>query len=256
MKEALWIWGGHAVEACLQERPELVAELLLSGDEKSRMLVQQIEALAVSAGVKCHKTPRMPRHLDEHRHQGVCARLDQGPELSLGEFKDFLELDSSDAQDRAAPRVWAYLDGIQDPRNFGAILRSAAAFGVQAVFFPTRNQAPLTGTVFQASAGGAFRLKLVACKFNELASLVEAEAGVMWALDAAGDDLDGVERGARPSLVTWILGSEGEGVRAQVLKQCEKTFRIPMSQSVESLNASVAASIAFYLTSPLKKRAG
>ncbi|MBF0418233.1 MAG: 23S rRNA (guanosine(2251)-2'-O)-methyltransferase RlmB, partial [Magnetococcales bacterium] len=139
------------------------------------------------------------------------------------------------------------LDGIEDPRNLGAIIRSAEAFGVEAVVLPRDRSAPLSGVAVKASAGAAERVDVIrvtnlARAMNEL-----KEYGVrVIGLDGeAGATLqDGTWRGA----LAWVLGSEGQGLRRLTRERCDAVVAIPMAGGVGSLNVATAAGIALYET--------
>jgi 23S rRNA (guanosine2251-2'-O)-methyltransferase len=139
------------------------------------------------------------------------------------------------------------LDGITDPRNLGACLRTAAAAGVEAVVVPRDRSATLTDVASKAAAGAAETLPLIAVTNLARAMDEIKEAGV-WVAGAAGDaestvfDLD--LRGP----VAWALGAEGTGLRRLTRDKCDFLARIPMQGSVESLNVSVAAGVCLFET--------
>ncbi len=240
------IWGFHSVLGCLELRPELVAELWCEQDELAKPRPIQEVALLLKycqeLGLKINKVSKMPGTFAERRHQGVGARLKnfgvQDLRSSMSELTEQVRAAKSGAQ-------WAYIDGIQDPRNFGAILRSAAAFGVEAVLFPTREQSAVSGLVAQASAGQIFRLQLVELRNpRDLLDWASESELSICALDGEGQELP---KSLPSKKRLWILGSEGEGIRKSLRDAADSVYRIPMADGVESLNASVAASIAFYV---------
>jgi 23S rRNA (guanosine2251-2'-O)-methyltransferase len=239
-KNQFWIWGYHSVEACIENYPELVVELIVEGE--ARNVDSNFEKLASQAGVKIIFQKSLPRALSEKRTQGVAARISEFPEKSFSEIEeDFLDAEN--------PGQWVLLDGIQDPRNFGAIIRSAAAFGVKGIFYGLRNQTPPSGLVAQASAGNIFRIPLVAMSsFQGLWKVLEESSVRVLALDADGLPIHQVVPSVREKMsVLWVLGSEGEGIRPGIRDKCHGVASIPIREDVESLNASVAASLAFYI---------
>lgn len=247
-----WIWGFHSVEACLETYPELVLELQIeaSPSQKTGKVDPEIRRLASSAdlaGVKLTEVPRLPKILSERRTQGVAAKLKEFPVKFFSEIEaEFSEV----PEEGKSPRQWVLLDGVQDPRNFGAILRSAAAFGVSGVFIRERNQCPPNGTVAQASAGALFRIPIVVCSsFGAIFRRAE-ECGVrVVGLSADGQSLGQVIPNRRDNQsLLWILGGEGDGLSPGLREKCYGIGSIPMRSDMESLNASVAASIAFYAT--------
>ncbi|MEV4119325.1 23S rRNA (guanosine(2251)-2'-O)-methyltransferase RlmB [Micromonospora sp. NPDC049645] len=169
-------------------------------------------------------------------HQGVGLQV---PPFAYQPFEDLVAA----ALEQQAPLLVA-LDGVTDPRNLGAVIRSAAAFGAQGVFVPERRAAGITATAWRTSAGAAARVP-VAQVTNLTRSLKACrDAGFMVVgLDADGDtDLYDLEAAVGPLVV--VVGSEGRGLSRLVGETCDLTVSIPMISEVESLNASVAAAVA------------
>ncbi|MFI7578456.1 23S rRNA (guanosine(2251)-2'-O)-methyltransferase RlmB [Micromonospora sp. NPDC049497] len=168
-------------------------------------------------------------------HQGVGLQV---PPFAYEPFEDLVAA----ALEQPAPLLVA-LDGVTDPRNLGAVIRSAAAFGAQGVFVPERRAAGITATAWRTSAGAAARVP-VAQVTNLTRSLKACQdAGfVVVGLDADGDtDLYDLEAAVGPLVV--VVGSEGRGLSRLVGETCDLTVSIPMISDVESLNASVAAAV-------------
>ncbi|NYH43759.1 23S rRNA (guanosine2251-2'-O)-methyltransferase [Micromonospora jinlongensis] len=168
-------------------------------------------------------------------HQGVGLQV---PAFAYQPFEDMVAA----ALEQQAPLLVA-LDGVTDPRNLGAVIRSAAAFGAQGVFVPERRAAGITATAWRTSAGAAARVP-VAQVTNLTRSLKACrDAGFMVVgLDADGDtDLYDLEAAVGPLVV--VVGSEGRGLSRLVGETCDLTVSIPMISEVESLNASVAAAV-------------
>ncbi|MEV4481140.1 23S rRNA (guanosine(2251)-2'-O)-methyltransferase RlmB [Micromonospora coxensis] len=168
-------------------------------------------------------------------HQGVGLQV---PPFAYEPFEDLVAA----ALEQPAPLLVA-LDGVTDPRNLGAVIRSAAAFGAQGVFVPERRAAGITATAWRTSAGAAARVP-VAQVTNLTRSLKACQdAGFMVVgLDADGDtDLYDLEAAVGPLVV--VVGSEGRGLSRLVGETCDLTVSIPMISDVESLNASVAAAV-------------
>jgi len=168
-------------------------------------------------------------------HQGVGLQV---PPFAYEPFEDLMAA----SLEQAAPLLVA-LDGVTDPRNLGAVIRSAAAFGAQGVFVPERRAAGITATAWRTSAGAAARVP-VAQVTNLTRSLKACkDAGfVVIGLDADGEtDLYDLEAAVGPLVV--VVGSEGRGLSRLVGETCDLTVSIPMVSDVESLNASVAAAV-------------
>lgn len=253
-----WIWGIHSVEAALDTCPELILDLQLdshSVDDVSRkeqadeegddpQALAKILTKAQQHSIKVKTVPQLPKSLADKRCQGVVAKIKQFPLVWLKDYLPELE----EALDGGVQAQYAILDSIQDPRNYGAILRSAAAFGVQAVFVRDRNQSPLTGVVAQASAGNAFRVTIVSC--SSLNPVVEAFSKrdlPIFGLETKSEDISQSAERATDVPLLWILGGEAKGIRHALREKCSKLVSIPMAEGVESLNASAAATLAFFV---------
>jgi 23S rRNA (guanosine2251-2'-O)-methyltransferase len=144
------------------------------------------------------------------------------------------------------PALFVAVDGVTDPRNIGAIARSAAAFSADGLIIPERRNAPLTAAAWKSSAGAAARLP-IAQVTNLVRSLEDAKEFGCFVVGLDGDAdtvVDAMEIADQPIYI--VVGSEGRGLSRLVRERCDLLVRIPMSNSVESLNASVAMSIALY----------
>ena len=235
-----WVIGRNPVyEALLAGLPVRRAYLAEGVERDSRL--SDILKLAAERGVPLLQASRM--ELDKLTggavHQGVAIQL---PEYEYAHPSDLL----ADALEGDAPPLVVACDSITDPRNLGAIVRSAAAFGASGVIVPERRSAHMTAAAWKASAGAAARCP-VALAGNLNRVLREyAEAGfVVVGLAGEGEtdiaDIPGVD-----GPVLLVVGSEGDGLAQLVRKNCDVLASIPIASEIESLNASVAASIALY----------
>jgi 23S rRNA (guanosine2251-2'-O)-methyltransferase len=199
--------------------------------------VREILGIAVAAGIDVKEVskPDLDALTGGATHQGLA--------LVVAPF-GYVDLPSL-TRGTAVPLIVA-LDGIQDPRNLGAILRSAAAFGANGVVIPERRAAAVTVTAWKASAGAVSRMPVA--RVTNLPRAVhdlKAEGCFAVGLDAHGD----VPLGECPLLaepLVVVVGSEGKGMSRLAREECDQVLSIPMSASTESLNASVAASLALY----------
>ena len=210
--------------------------------------VKEIVRTAADRGIAILEVSRaeLDRMTGGVLHQGVGLQV---PPFAYEPFDDLVAA----ALEQAAPLLVA-LDGVTDPRNLGAVIRSAAAFGAQGVFVPERRAAGITATAWRTSAGAAARVP-VAQVTNLTRSLKACkEAGfVVVGLDADGQtDLYDLEAAVGPLVV--VVGSEGRGLSRLVGETCDLTVSIPMVSDVESLNASVAAAVT--LAEVARRRSG
>lgn len=173
--------------------------------------------------------------------------LHQGLALGVREYEYAHPLDLLEraAGTGATPLVVA-LDGVTDPRNLGAVIRSAAAFGAHGVLLPQRRSAGVTATVWRSSAGAVARLPVaMAANLAQTIAVYKQQGLFVIGLDGGGDTtLPALDLADRPLLV--VAGSEGAGLSRLVTTLCDVVVSIPITSSTESLNASVATSVALY----------
>jgi len=171
-------------------------------------------------------------------HQGIIATMN--PSSLLMSLDDFLAtLDT-----KKNPAV-AVLGEVQDPHNVGAIIRSAAAFGLAGVLIPEHHQAGVTGAVVKTSAGMAFRIPLVSIgNVNNTLKVLKEKGFWTYGLAMQGKTTLGTEAFDAP--VAFVVGNEGAGIREKTIQACDVTLAIPMHERTESLNAAVSAAIVFY----------
>lgn len=232
------VYGLHPVAALLAEDPARIRVLYVQrGRRDARM--QELLGTARAAGIRVEAVERA--WLDRRcsgRHQGVVADCQALALLSEREF----ELRWPDLP---APHLLLVLDGVTDPGNLGACLRSANGAGVQAVLLPKRRSAPVNEAALKAAAGGAAGLLLV--EVSNLARRLEwlKQAGV-WLVGTDGGAATLWHQADLTVSTAIVLGSEGSGMRALTARLCDATVRIPMQGSVESLNVSVAAGVLLF----------
>jgi 23S rRNA (guanosine2251-2'-O)-methyltransferase len=206
-------------------------------DDRTREII----AAASEARVPLLEVGRgeLDRMTDGAVHQGVAIQV---PPYAYADPDDLLDA----AATAGAPALVVALDGVTDPRNLGAVLRSAGAFGAHGVLVPERRAAGVTAAAWKVSAGAAARVP-VARATNLARALAEyRQAGVfVVGLDGHGDVAVGDLPFAVDPLVL-VVGSEGKGLSRLVREQCDAVAAIPIASSVESLNAGVAAGIALY----------
>ena len=224
------------VEALRAGVPATALYVLLGRDRDER--IDESVALAAAQGVTLIEAGRteLDRMSGGPVHQGIALQV---PPFSYAHPEDVLET----ALSAREPGLVVALDGVTDPRNLGAVLRSAAAFGAHGVVLPERRAAGVTAAAWKTSAGAAARLP-VARATNRVRTLgTFAEAGLfVVGLAADGDvSLDDLEVAVDPLVV--VVGSEGKGLGRLTAQRCDLTVRIPISAQVESLNAGIAAAV-------------
>ena len=234
------VYGMNPVRELLRARGEDLSELWLAeGSERGRAFAD-LARLARERGAKIREAPRqkLDRLAGTDRHQGVVAVV---AEYRYRELEDLLEA----ARVAGEAPLLVVLDGIEDPQNLGAIIRSAHALGAHGVVIPKDRAASVTPAVAKCSAGAVEHCPVA--RVTNLAQTVERlKEARIWtvATDAEGsEDLSQVDLSVATALV---MGSEGSGVRPLVRRTCDRIVRIPMKGKVSSLNASASAAIALY----------
>ncbi|MGB3836202.1 23S rRNA (guanosine(2251)-2'-O)-methyltransferase RlmB [Castellaniella sp.] len=234
--------GFHAVQARLRHAPDSIRDVYLDTsrqDARMQRCIQQLE----SAGVRWHAADaqRLEGLVHGVRHQGIVALATARPlAISIDEVLDLLE-------DRAEPAFLLVLDGVTDPHNLGACLRTADAAGVHAVIAPKDRAVGLNTTVQRVACGAADTVPylMVTNLARTLRALRERDIWLVGTDDGADHSLHQVD--ARRA-VAWVMGAEGEGMRRLTREICDERVSIPMRGSVESLNVSVASAVCLYET--------
>ena len=238
--EEIVIYGVHPVEEYLEVAGDRVERLLVAN---TRGDLGRIEELASAAGVTLEQAPgeALDEWSDGRNHQGVVLL---GAPYAYVEVEDLLE----GIEDRDEAMI-LILDQVQDAGNLGAILRSAAAYGVDGVILPKDRAASVTGAVVKASAGQALRVK-IARETNLVRAMERLKEDRFWTV---GMFVKPGERAQAPweiemkgTRVALVLGGEHGGVRRLVGENCDFSAYIPMMPGVESLNVSAAASVLMY----------
>ena len=182
-------------------------------------------------------------------HQGVALKV---PPYEYPHPQDVLE----EVVNRGEKPLFVALDGVTDPRNLGAIIRSTAAFGGQAVIIPQRRSAGLNSAAWKTSAGAAARMPVaMAPNLTNIIKEFKKQGVFVLGLDGGGDvQMPEIELADRPLLI--VIGSEGDGLSRLVTENCDQIVSIPISSATESLNAGIAASVALYQVSTMRQAQG
>ncbi|WP_460118577.1 23S rRNA (guanosine(2251)-2'-O)-methyltransferase RlmB [Pseudomonas sp. S2_C03] len=232
------IYGVHAVEALLRHHPKRVKQIWLA-EGRSEPRLQNLIALAGENRVPVGNAER--RELDawvEGVHQGVVAEV--SPSQVWGEAMLDELLDRTDG----APLLLV-LDGVTDPHNLGACLRSADAAGALAVIVPKDKSATLTPTVRKVACGAAEVIPLVAVT-NLARSLEKLKQRGLWVVGTAGEAEQSLYQQDMTGPTILIMGAEGSGMRRLTRDLCDYLVHLPMSGSVSSLNVSVATGVCLF----------
>ena len=229
--------GRNPVVECLRANVPATALYVQLGVDADDRVTEAVR-LAADRGISVLEVakPELDRLTGGALHQGLSLQM---PPFEYAHPDELLDAVAESVE----PALLVALDGVTDPRNLGAVIRSAAAFGANGVLLPQRRSAGVTAVAWRTSAGTAAKIP-VALATNLTRTLRSyAEAGMMIVgLDADGTiDVDGLSLATSPLVV--VVGSEGRGLSRLVREACDETVSIPMAAGVESLNASVAAGV-------------
>jgi 23S rRNA (guanosine2251-2'-O)-methyltransferase len=234
----VWIWGRHPVLEALRTRR--ASELLVATGRKPAPIVRDVleEARRQGVSIREARNSEFEGIAPGANTQGVAALV----HIPLLESLD--DVLATAFHGTLAPFI-LILDQIQDPHNFGALLRTADATGVHAVVVPDRRSAPLSGTVAKTSAGALSHVPLLEVK-NLVQALEQLKRDGVWIAGLDGASPLTVYEADLTVPLALVIGGEGGGLRRLTREHCDLLVSLPMQGSIESLNASVAGSVAMY----------
>jgi 23S rRNA (guanosine2251-2'-O)-methyltransferase len=238
MSDTQLVMGIHAVRVALQQQNRVV-ELWVDANRRDRRIRELLQA-ASSERIPLHlsQAQELDRLVRQTNHQGVVARVRLPPVHDEPYLKALLR------RLRSVPFLLV-LDGVQDPHNLGACLRTADAAGVQAVITPRDKSVGLTASVCKVASGAAETLPLIQVT-NLARSLKWLRQAGIWLIGTAGEASQSLYRTDLTGPLAIVMGGEGKGLRRLTREQCDLLVSLPMSGTVESLNVSVAAGVTLY----------
>jgi 23S rRNA (guanosine2251-2'-O)-methyltransferase len=236
MKE--WITGRNPVYEVLRTIRRQVFRLWIVRGVQQKGRINNILSLSEREHVLVEWVERKQLDKMADNHQGVALQVDGYPYAALQEV-------IQRAQERDEPLFVLLLDLIQDPQNFGTLLRTAEAVGVHGVVMPGRRAASITPAVVNASSGACEHLLVVQANLSQTISTLKKEG--VWIIGLEGSsDAQSIEKMDLSGPLGVVVGSEGEGMRELVRGSCDFLVRLPMRGKIESLNAAVAGSVVLY----------
>lgn len=231
-----YIGGFHAVEAAIEDAEKKPREILVLGGRKDvRMTALLALAQRRNVTVRTVSKDQLDMYAPGLRHQGVIAAV----EAADYQGEEALDLPAT------PDRLVLVLDGVQDPHNLGACLRTAEAVGVTAVIIPKDRAVGLTPVARKAAAGAAERVPVVAVT-NLVRTLEKLKSLGYWITGLAGEEDDSIYDVDLTGPTVLVMGGEGEGLRRLTAETCDRLVQIPMVGKIESLNVSVAAAVCLY----------
>ncbi|WP_370557825.1 23S rRNA (guanosine(2251)-2'-O)-methyltransferase RlmB [Edwardsiella tarda] len=233
------IYGIHAVKALLERDPQRFLEVfVMKGREDRRLLplLQQLE----EGGIRVQVAQRqwLDEKVEGAVHQGIVARVKPGRQYQENDLPDLLaSLDH--------PPFLLILDGVTDPHNLGACLRSADAAGIDAVIVPRDRSAQLNATAKKVACGAAESVPLI--RVTNLARTMRLlQEENIWIIGTTGEADHSLYQSKMAGAMALVMGAEGDGMRRLTREHCDELISIPMAGSVSSLNVSVATGICLF----------
>ncbi|WP_111979077.1 23S rRNA (guanosine(2251)-2'-O)-methyltransferase RlmB [Algibacillus agarilyticus] len=239
MSKTETIYGIHAVEAVISQEPERFLEIFaLKGRDDERL--NQILRLAQSNGISIQIANR--KSLDDKasggRHQGIVARVKMAPVLTENDLDVILN-------EKGQQTFLLVLDGVTDPHNIGACLRTADAAGAHAVIVPKDNSGGLTSTARKVACGAAEKVPFIQVT-NLARTLRHIQEQGVWVIGTAGEATQTLHQAKLVGPMALVMGAEGKGMRRLTRETCDELISIPMAGSVSSLNVSVATGVCLF----------
>ncbi|MDU8923531.1 23S rRNA (guanosine(2251)-2'-O)-methyltransferase RlmB [Pasteurellaceae bacterium LIM206] len=233
------IYGIHAVSAFLQTSPERLIEVYaLKGREDKRLqpLLKELHHLGISVQFVNRQT--LDKKADGEVHQGIIARVQPAKELNENDLEQILA--------RHEKPLLLVLDGVTDPHNLGACLRTADAAGVCAVIVAKDKSAQLTSIARKVACGAAEVVPLIRVT-NLVRTLRDLQQNHnVWVVGTAGEASETLYQAKLTGSLALVMGAEGDGMRRLTREQCDQLVSIPMAGSVSSLNVSVATGVCLF----------
>ena len=237
MKE--FIYSRNAVYETLRAKRRQVFSIEIAEGAQEKGKIKQILKLAKEQKSKISRVPRGKLDKIHENHQGVIAEVGAYPYVNV---IDILER----ARQKSELPFVLILDSLQDPQNFGTLLRTAEAVGIHGIVIPLARTVEVTPAVVNASSGASEHLLIAQSNLSQaIDALKDAETWIV-GLDQHGVQMEAGSRHLRGA-VGLVVGSEGEGLHELTRKKCDILLKLPMRGEIESLNAAVAGSVSLYL---------
>jgi 23S rRNA (guanosine2251-2'-O)-methyltransferase len=231
------IYSRNAVHEVLRAKRRRVFSIDIADSAQEKGKLAEILKLAGQQKIKVNRVPRGRLDKIHQNHQGVVAEVDKYPYSDVVEILDNI---------KDEPPFILLLDSLQDPQNFGTLIRTAEAVGVHGIVIPLARTVEVTPAVVNASSGASEHLRIARSNLSQaMDALRDADVWLV-GLDQAGAELEAGSRHLKGAL-GLVVGSEGEGLHDLTRRKCDIVLKLPMRGKIESLNAAVAGSVALYL---------
>jgi len=238
MKE--FIYSRNAVYETLRAKRRDVFKIELADNVQIKGKLAEIMALASQRKIQVVKAPRARLDKIHEHNQGIIAEVSHYP------YADLLDILENARNKNEAPFV-LLLDSLNDPQNFGTLIRTAEATGVHGVVIPLAHTVEVTPAVVNASSGASEHILITRMNLAQAIEVLKAENVWVVGLDQDGETVGEKTKRHFSGSTALVVGSEGEGIRQLTRAKCDIVLKLPMRGQVESLNAAVAGSVALYL---------
>lgn len=235
------IYGIHAIDAALTHQGENVLTLYYQADSDNKRLKDVLlKAQQLAIEVQATSRAKLEKLAQSSDHQGIVAQVRIFAALAEKDIYQHIEK-------AVQTPLLLLLEGIQDPHNLGACLRSAQALGVDYVVVPKVHTAPLNATVSKAACGADQILPIVPVS-NMVRFIEQIKERGVWVVGTAADATLNITQAALKRPLAWVMGAEGKGLKRLTLEHCDQVVKIPLVGAIESLNVSVATGVCLYET--------
>ena len=238
MKE--FIYSRNAVYETLRAKRREVFRIQLAEGAQEKGRLDDILCMAKERKIIVERLPKVRLDKIHENHQGVAAEVSEYP---YSDIVDILEY----ASQKGEPPFVLIIDSLQDPQNFGTLLRTAETVGVHGVILPLAHTVEVTPAVVNASSGASEHLRIARSNLSQAIDVLNKEDIWVVGLDQDGETVGASHDSPLRGALALVVGSEGEGLRELTRKKCDIVLKLPMRGQVESLNAAVAGSVALYL---------
>lgn len=235
-QDKIYIYGKHALMEALLHKPRALSKIFLAPQADDAKLRELAQKNGISIGVLGSGVA--PRDLGDVSHQGVVGVVSQKELMVPYDIFTNGFVINPDA-------ALVLLNEMQDPHNVGAVIRSAAAFGISGVLIPEYNQVQVTGAVAKVSAGMVFRIPLVTIG-NVNHTIRDLKERGFWVYGLAGEGANPLLKETFDAPTLFVLGNEAKGIREKTREICDILLSIPIHPQCESLNAASSVAVVFY----------
>ena len=235
MKEL--IYSRNAVFEVLSARRRQIFSIEIAEGVQEKGKLTEILKLAQQQKIKVYRVPRPKLDKVHQNHQGIVAEVSGYPYADVTDILDTA---------KGEPPFMLILDSLQDPQNFGTLIRTAEAIGVHGIVIPLARSVEVTPAAVNASSGASEHMLIAQANLSQTIDALKAEDVWVVGLDQAGAEIQPGSRHLKGALAL-VVGSEGEGLHELTRKKCDIVLKLPMRGKIESLNAAVAGSVALYL---------